>query len=443
MNKKTLRWLYDELPRLVSSGIVPPDVADAIRKHYGELPIGSGRKLAVLICGILGATLIGSGVILLLAHNWEDLSRTTRTALAFVPLASAIALAAFVLACRRDNAAWSEGVAVFWALSIGASISLVAQIYHIHGDAARFFLTWSLLGLPVVYLMRSGVAASLYFIGATTYAGCAANLYSRGEALWYWGVIALVMPPVVKWWRNDKYAWRAVLTSWALGICLCLGIGFSLEGTMRGSWIGAYTGLFALLYLAGARWCDDAPSLWQRPWQTVGAFGLGIVALMLTFKWPWREFRYEGWRIVTDDTTILIVANLFVALLPITAILLAAREARHARWTDLDKLMAGLAPLCGVIGYAIAATTDNVPVPQIIFNIYLFALGLGTLIAGIRANKLSRVNTGLLALAALIIARFFDSNMSFLVRGAAFIIVGAGFLVTNLVVLHRKGAQAQ
>jgi len=45
-------------------------------------------------------------------------------------------------------------------------------------------------------------------------------------------------------------------------------------------------------------------------------------------------------------------------------------------------------------------------------------------------------------LAALIILRFFDSDLGFVVRGLAFITVGIGFLVTNVVLIRRKGAVA-
>jgi hypothetical protein len=119
---------------------------------------------------------------------------------------------------------------------------------------------------------------------------------------------------------------------------------------------------------------------------------------------------------------------------------MAAQEARVAGWTELDRVMVGLAPLCGVIGYALATTRDWGAFAQAIFNVYLFVLGLGTLIAGFRGNRLGRVNAGLLALSALLVARFFDSDLSFLARGVAFIVVGAGFLVTNVVMLRRKAA---
>ena len=44
-------------------------------------------------------------------------------------------------------------------------------------------------------------------------------------------------------------------------------------------------------------------------------------------------------------------------------------------------------------------------------------------------------------LAALIVTRFFDANVSFVVRGVAFIILGIGFLGANLLLSQRgKGA---
>jgi uncharacterized membrane protein len=318
----------------------------------------------------------------------------------------------------------------------------VAQVYQISGDTARFFLTWILLGLPIVYLLRSSVAACLYFIGATTWVGCVNYPQHDVTPLWYWPLLALVVPYLAHEWRSDRQGWRVALTGWVLAICLCIGTGLSLEGAMKGAWIGAYMGLLALMYLAGARWGGAASSVWQRPWQTVGAIGLGVVALLLTYSWPWEDIHATDWHFMWTSGKAMLTGNLLAALLPAAAVVVAGREARAARWTELDRVMVGLAPLCGVIGYALATTRNLNALPQGIFNVYLLALGLGALIAGIRGNNLGRTNAGLLALSALLIARFFDSDLSFLARGVAFIVVGAGFLATNVVMLRRKGAVA-
>jgi uncharacterized membrane protein len=438
-DRKHVAWLYERLPALVDGKVLTPETAEKLRRHFGEPEVTSDKKLAVLILSILGAALIGAGVILLVAHNWDNLSREIRTVLAFIPLLIAIALAAWVLLRRRASAAWREGSATFWALTIGSTISLVAQIYNIRGDTARFFLTWILLGLPIVYLMRSNVAACLYVIGATTWVGCAASEYKAGTALWYWALLALPMPHMIRLWREQRYGWGSALTGWVLALFLCVGAGFTLEGTMKGYWIGTYTGLLALMYLAGVRWFKEATTGRHASWQSVGAIGLGVVALILTYHQPWREIQSHGWREVWASGSVLVVGNLIAALLPIAAVCVAGREARAARWNNLDRVMVGLAPLCGVVGYVFAAACQNEVVGRALFNVYLFALGLGLLVAGLRINKLGHVNVGLLVLSALIIARFFESDLSFLARGVAFILVGAGFLTANLMMLRRKG----
>jgi hypothetical protein len=62
------------------------------------------------------------------------------------------------------------------------------------------------------------------------------------------------------------------------------------------------------------------------------------------------------------------------------------------------------------------------------------------LIRGIRADSLVRANFGLLVVAVLALCRFFDSDLSFVVRGLGFIVVGAAFLVGNLVLFRRQRA---
>ena len=60
---------------------------------------------------------------------------------------------------------------------------------------------------------------------------------------------------------------------------------------------------------------------------------------------------------------------------------------------------------------------------------------------GLRTRRMGTINAGMLILAAVIVSRFFDADIGFVLRGVAFIILGIGFLVTNLVLMRRQGAQ--
>ncbi|MEW6448983.1 MAG: DUF2157 domain-containing protein, partial [Bacillota bacterium] len=157
MDKKKIKWLYSELPLLIDKQIISEESAQRLRQYYGDVEEGSGRRMAFIVFGILGAALIGAGIILILAHNWDALSRTFRTVLALAPLIIAQSLAGWVIWRRSESASWREGTATFLMFAVGASIALISQTYHISGGGDSFLLTWMLLSVPLVYLMRANV----------------------------------------------------------------------------------------------------------------------------------------------------------------------------------------------------------------------------------------------------------------------------------------------
>jgi hypothetical protein len=98
---------------------------------------------------------------------------------------------------------------------------------------------------------------------------------------------------------------------------------------------------------------------------------------------------------------------------------------------------AALTPIV-VIGWLIARQTGDGLVPFLCLNFFLLALGVYTLLRGIRSGRVFEANLGMVVVAVLATARFFDTDLEFVVRGIAFIAIGIGFLVTNLVVFKRK-----
>ena len=106
-DKRNVEWLESELP-LVAAGILTDDLAQRLHAHYAAQRVESRLPLAFVLLAALGSVLIGLGVILILAYNWEALSRPVRTAIAFLPLLACQAMAAFVLARRMQSPAWRE-----------------------------------------------------------------------------------------------------------------------------------------------------------------------------------------------------------------------------------------------------------------------------------------------------------------------------------------------
>src|SRR3954468_7197197 len=168
-DRSGIRWLLAELPELVTTGVLSQETADALRQHYSSQPSEAPRRLGFILSAILGSLLVGAGIILLVAHNWDFLSRPIRCAIAFTPLISSQALAVFVLLRRNQSAAWRETAAFLNVAAIGTAIALVSQTYQIQGDFARFILVWMLLALPMVYIFATGIGLAAYFVGVTVW----------------------------------------------------------------------------------------------------------------------------------------------------------------------------------------------------------------------------------------------------------------------------------
>ncbi len=437
MAQKQIRWLLDELPALQSEGVIDDAAANRLRRHYAS-QAGQSRNLALTAFGILGGTLVGLGIILLLAHNWADLSRATRTALAFAPLGVSLLLAGWMLAAGKTATAWRETVGLFWMLSIGAAIALVAQTYHIPGDAERFILTWMLLSLPVIYLLHATGPALAYLAGVTYWAVDAHG--GGGHSAGYWVLAALLLPHAVAAFRANAYSSRAALLGWAYSIALCVATGFTLEKVMPGLWILVYAGLFACLYLAGTFWFDEAPTFWQRPFRAMGSFGTVGLALMLTYRWPWTSI---GWRFYRAHESIVpLVALLdyvWAVALPVAAIVLLVGSIRRGK---AHALSLGAIPIVAAVGFSLAAAAGREVGATLLFNAYLLVAGLAQLVHGLRRNQIGTVNGGLFILFAVILLRFFDAGMGFIARGIVFVALGAAFLLANLFLARRKGAAA-
>jgi uncharacterized membrane protein len=435
MSQKQIRWLRGELPTLLNEGVVDGATAERLRQHY-EAAAGKSRNWALTVFGLLGGTLVGLGIILLLAHNWADMSRAVRTALAFSPLLLSQLLAGWLLRSGKESVAWREGVGAFWMLSVGTAIALVAQTYHIPGDAGRFALTWMLLSLPIVFLLNATGPALAYLAGMTFWAIDAQD--SGGHALWFWPLAALILPHVVAAARENVYATRPAVLCWGISIALCVAVGVTLEKILPGLWIVIYGSLFALFYLAGEFWFGDSPAFWQKPFQAVGSAGAVILAFLLTYGWPWEEI---GWHHFRHGAAYHgLAAGLdygLAALLPLAAIVLLVGSVRRGK---AGALFIGSLPILAILGFALVAQSDQEGAAMALFNFYAFVVGIGLLVRGFRARRIGMVNAGLLIVFALIVLRFFDEDLGFVFRGVVFVLLGLAFLVVNLVLARRKGA---
>jgi uncharacterized membrane protein len=428
---KAIEWLSGQLPGLVESGVITPETAEALRAHYkkNDDP-GHAHRLAVIVCAILGGTLVGAGIILLIAHNWEDMGRPVRTAVSFLPLVVACFVSGLAILRRPASAALSEGGGIFHVLAIGAAISLVAQTYHIAGNFSDFVLTWSLLALPLVYLLRSTAVAILYLIGITVWAGSRMN--DHAGVLWYWPMFAAAMPFYGALLRESRRSIRANWLSTAIGVSVPFALGFQCEDILENTWFLLFSGFFAVLYLIERQWFrGDSTSRFVHPFRVIGAGGIMVLSIVMSYGNLWRGHSYR----VPEATTFtnLVAFGLSHGFVVVTVLLSLFCWRKK---TDFNVFAAAF-PLAALAAYFLFLHENNMAI-ILVMNSYAALLAIGTIVRGFSHNRLGTLNAGMVIAAALIVARFFDSDLSFVVRGVAFIAIGTGFLAANWILLKKR-----
>ncbi len=430
--KRHLAWLYEQLPALVDKGLLSQEQADHIKIHYGPADAKPAYNWAFIALGIIGALLVGGGIILIFAYNWDKLSTLWRTVLSLAPLVLALAIYGYMLFQKRHSIAWVEGASAFLMLMLAASISLVSQTYHIMGTTASFLLTWLIPSMALLFVAPSSLCAIIYMIGIAAWA-----LATKGtESVWYWSLLAAAVLHVWWAWRSHQ-ALRYRLVAWALALTLPYGWFGTIETsiTLYGWWGSAV--LLGLLYLLEAFEPADKPvNPIALPFRSFAAVAIYIFLMTMTYweqgeplNWVhlWHGDGYAAWAARVN-------LAVWLALVAGYGVLLVKR---FRQW-PVHGYFPALFPLFLLLWLALAPHISGLW-PRLAANAYLLAWGIAYLYSGVRYSRMGLVNLGMLIILALMAFRFFDTDWSFLGKGIAFVALGLAFLGGNFALSKRLG----
>ncbi|MEZ4883378.1 MAG: DUF2157 domain-containing protein [Chitinophagales bacterium] len=443
-------FLQSQIPLWLSKGWISNDTAQEILQYYESTEVTPSMSMpknsinwGFIIMGILGATLIGSGIILIFAHNWDDFSRSTKTILCFLPLISAQIIYGYSFFKKSDSVAWIESTAIFLMLMLASCMALISQTYNLPGTIQDFLFVWCLLTIPLLYLSNATLVCVLYLCLISSWA-MGAGRY--GESIWYWGFLLAALPHL---WKNLQvlqkgYATknfvgfgdraRANLLGWTLVITFVIAIHNVFENRVALNWLLGDSIIFTFLYMLGKQFFGQEKSMWLRPFQTTAIAGIFVMSMFLTFKWHLSDIDFSKWIAGKNYPQFATWVNFAVLLIAVVALkALAIQFWQKGR--QVNYLLLSF-PTMVLVGIFIALSTNDFWV-RALFNLYIFAWGLYYVNEGIKHQLVALVNAGTLFLATLLIVRFFDSDLDFLLKGIAFVVIGVGFLTANYVLTKR------
>ncbi len=416
--------ILKDIDELRNAGVITEEVAFKISEYYEKKTALPNNRLFIVF-GILGAILVGLGIILIIAHNWDELSKITKTTYAFAPLVIGQMLCGYTLIKKQDSVVWRESTTAFLFFAVGAVLSLVSQIYNIQGNLGSFLLLWMLLCLPLIYLMRSSVASLLYLIGITYYA-CETGYWSEhaSETYYYWALLLGALPHYYHLYRKYPRGNFMIFHNWLLPLSIVLSLG-TLADTSGELMYISYFSLFGLFQLLGNSRFFYVQNPLRSAYKIVGSLGTMGLLLALSFDWFWMDLR-SG-----DLFYSFSLGSLeFISAVILTGVALVALFYKQLEIDILDTVFGLFIPIfmLGIIWGVV----------MVLINVLVFVIGIFKIREGVKKDHLGIVNFGLLCITALILCRFFDTDLSFILRGILFVLIGVGFFATNYRMLKKR-----
>ena len=414
-----------QINELLENNIITPEVARDITNYFQNKQ-QAASKLPIIF-GIFGALLGGLGIILLIGHNWDDFTTTTKTILAFIPLLIGQLASGYTLLKRPESIAWRESSGAFLFCGVGASIALISQIYHIPGNFNNFILTWMLLCLPLVYLLKSSLVSLLYLIGITVYNVNVGYMDNQNiDNYWYWLLLLAIAPHYFNLIQKQPSGNFTVFHHWFIGITLLINLGSLNEKSEELIFI-TYGIFIALLYLIGKTKYVNNLKIISNSYLTIGKLGGLYFLYTASFRFIWKELA-----IINSEADVLLI------VVTTTLFILAGIVFNYIRKKEKQEPLTLFHYNFLVIALLFLLAQISIIATVVVANLYILILGLQEIQKGNKTNSLARLNFGILIIAILTGCRFFDENMTFVVRGVMFIIVGFGFFALNYYLLKKR-----
>ena len=405
--------ILKELDELTASEVICPEVAERIRLYAQQRTQSNSSHRLLTVFGALGAILIALGIIVLLAHNWDELPRWIKTFISFLPLLIGQAACGYLLFYKGLTSWWGEAAAVFTSLAIGAAIAMVHQVYNLPESSFASFLTlWLLLALPTLYLMRSRATAILYYIGI----GALCILGYREWSTYYTSLatFALILPFYI--W-HIRYKANSAITSflhWLTAVFIGIALFILYTSIRNDDDVILWFVLLSAIYLMIGKYLQT--SIYYNAYKVAALLCIPICFFIEDF--PSFSNNY------TLYTTISIV---FIYFYLITKYYYIDKKEKI-----LDLVL--VFPLLYIFSVYLARLY--------LYDLVILAFGAYYVWKGFKSERSLVVNYGLTVISIEVAIRFFDSYFPFVLKGIVFILLGVSFFVANYFILKQKKKNA-
>ncbi len=416
---RLIRLLKKDLAREIS-GWVEKDLlsADQARSICSEYDVdfdaarddSGGYRLLVNLAYLFG----GLALITILGANWELIPRALRMG-GLIALTAAFHIMG-VLRYKADQHASANGFFLLGNLVFGASIILIAQIYHLGEHMPDGVFWWALGSLPFALLTRSPMLA----------------LFSCVLALiWFWiefgmGYFPALFPIFI---CAGIYVLYHAKSSYLLFLTVVVSACLWLESLVtQGHGVHRYgfnisiehfvvAVALTILGYSVAEWMFHRNTSRTKDYATIlslWSLRLGLLLLfILSFADPWREMMRDNWEY--GQTMLMIVVPVLLAALGFAFV---AKRLRVV----LPAVLISSGALAAVVLWG---HRDHAVVYQIVVNLCLIVAGILLIVRGTRSDTSHYYFMGVGTIVITALLRYFDLVGDFIGGAILFAVMAA------------------
>lgn len=272
--------LHEQLTQWTARG--GPNASSA-RRWRGLAARRAPRDLSARVrvgAGALAAGLIGFGVVMWVAANWDELGRAARFGLLQALLATTLLGAA-------ARPAWRAALTLLSFLALGGLLAFFGQTYQTGADTWQLFALWAALGLPLALGARSDLLWTPWAVVVAT----AISLWMHTFAGRAWTVTAASLPVHLVGFALagllcGALSLRAIAAPCAWRVAVLAGV-MVVSGTALGGLFARETApqfLLGVLVLAAAL----AVAWWRREIFAMSLLALAVDTLLVLGVFRWR-----------------------------------------------------------------------------------------------------------------------------------------------------------
>lgn len=381
----------------------------------------------MIVFSILGALLVGVGVVLVFITFWQEMPMLSKGVLSFLPLFAGQASGLYVLIKKRDKLNWSEGAGVLWTAGIAATFAMIYNIFDLHIFWYTMLVFVCISILPVMGLLRCVSPLAVYY-------GCAITwivaLLERNKSFFALVcAIALIVVGCVyssKMLKKESKSHRSLFAHWLS----------MLAALIFPALISIGIGDFELCFVS------------------IGATGICLLILSLKdgdmampYKIPghiltsFAVFIYGAFYIdyvKADKYNVIFTAACLIAII---AVLAYVRPKRTDKMFTAYLAVAVIALAVNIVSvYSMPGSYD--PDRALLFinilRVIALAANILLMISGGKEKKLLPINLGFISIAGLVLVAVSQSELSMMGNGIMLLVFGGVLLAINFALSRAK-----